>query len=345
MVAPMPPKIGGITIQADLMIKGLEREGMKVIPIDTILHVLDRKYLLPIRLLLQPWVIAFKLLNVANKCDIVHVHAASWWGFIPVLICAPITKWIVRKRLVISFHGGAGHLWLKKWRWLAIPFFNMADAIAVVSPHLKHVFSQYGIRTILLNNLVDMEKFPFHSRGKPSGQLIWIRKFEDAYDPITALRVFERVKQNIPEAEITFIGDGSLLQKMQDYVDQRNLTGVHFTGRLPNAEIHTSFEKADILLNTSIQDGFPTALLEASSSGLPIVSTNVGGISSLIENGVNGILVPVGQIDQMAVEVISLLHNPDKCGRIGVAAEENSKKYSWEACRETLAELYGLFEE
>ncbi|MCX8052301.1 MAG: glycosyltransferase family 4 protein [Armatimonadetes bacterium] len=341
MVAPYLPKRGGVTIQAHLMVDGLESAGARVFRVDTILHKLDRSWLKPLRVLLQPLFVAVRFLRTAPKCDVVHVHACSWWGFVPVLVCAPINRLFFRKRFIISYHGGLGHVFLARWAWLVVPFLKMADRIVVVSARLKNVFSEYGIESEVLRNLVDLQRFRFRKRERLQPNIVWIRRFEDVYDPMTALRVFEKVKAGILEATITFIGDGELRADMEKYIEQRGLTGVRFTGRLPNENVPDEFDKADVFLNTSRNDGLPTALLEASASGLPIVTTDAGGIPDMIENGKDGIIVPVGDVDALAREVISLLEDPERAAAIGESARRNAEKYGWDQCAKQLAKLYG----
>ena len=345
MVSPYLPRAGGIAVQTHSMVAGLESEGVKVLRVDTILHKLDRKKLLfPLRIILQPLVTAARFLRSAPKADVIHIHACSWWGFVPVMVCAPLNKLFTKKRLVISFHGARGHIWIKKHAKLARYFFGMADDIVVVSPQLKEVLAEEGIQTRVLWNLVDLDRFSFRERRNIKPNIAWIRHFEDMYDPMTALRVYEKVKQVIPDVTITFIGDGSLHPQMDRYICEHNLTDIHFTGRLSNAQVPIEFDKADIFLNTSKDDGLPTALLEASAAGFPLVTTNAGGIPCMLENGKEGIIVPVGDIDALANEIIGLIRDPKRAAAMSVAARHNAERYGWAARVEDMEVLYGLKE-
>ena len=342
MVSPYPPKMGGVTVQTGLMVDGLEKQGVTVYRVDTILHKLDKRHLLPLRLLLQPFVTGARLLRDAPKCDAIHVQAASWWGFVPVMVCAPLNRLFIRKRLVVSFHGGMGHIWLKRYGGLARFFFRMADDVVVVSPQLKDTLANSGIRAWVLWNLVDLDRFTFRERKSIKPKVIWVRHLEDTYDPLGALAVFEKVKREIPEASITFVGDGSLRQQMGSYAVGHGLTDVSFAGRLPNSEVSTELDKADIFLNTSKKDGMPTALLEASAAGLPIVTTDAGGIPCMMENGKEGIIVPVGDIDALAREVVGLIRNPYRAAEMSRAARLNAERYGWRSRTEDMARLYGI---
>ena len=345
MVAPFLPKIGGMTVQVQMMVDGLECEGAQVFRVDTILHKLDNKLFFALRIILQPFVTAFRLLRSAPQSDVVHIHAASWWGFVPVMVCAPLNRLFIHKRLIISFHGGSASIWLKRYSKLVLPFFSMADKIIVVSPKLQDTFQEYGIKTSFLRNLVDLDVFQFRKRTKIMPNIVWIRHLEETYDPVTALRIFERIRAEIPDAQIVFIGDGSLRPTMENYIYEHALEGVHFRGRLPHADVAREFDKADIFLNTSINDGMPTALLEASAAGLPIVSTAVGGIPHMINNNVDGILIQPGNIDAFVETTVALIRDVDRACNIGLAARRNAELYSWKTCALSLAQFYAFSED
>ena len=332
-------------MQTVLMVDGLEKQGVEVYKVDTIIHALNMRILRPLRVLLQPLAIAAKLIREAPKCDVIHAQATCWWGFVPVMICAPINKLLLRKRLVVSFHGGLAHIWLKRYAGLARFFFRMADDVVVVSPQIRDALSNSGIETWVLWNLVDLDRFPFRERKNIKPRIVWVRHFEDTYDPLVALAVFEKVKQAIPEASITFVGDGSLRRQMESYVRDHTLSDVRFTGRLPNSEVPAEFDKADIFLNTSKNDGLPTALLEASAAGFPIVTTDAGGIPSMMKNGEEGIIVPVGDVDALAEEIIALIRDPERAAKISRAARLNAEKYGWRSRTNDMAYLYGLTQE
>lgn len=342
MVAPYLPRKGGVTIQTHLMVDGLISDGVEVVRVDTILHKLNKPIFAPLRMVLQFFVTAARFLKQAPKCDVVHIQACSWWGFLPVFVCVPLNRLFVRKRLVISFHGAQGHIWIRSYHWLAVPFLKMADAVVVVSPFLKEVFSSYGIKSEVLWNLVDLKRFHFRERPQIKPNIAWIRHMSDMYDPLTALKVFEKVKRDIPEATITFIGDGPLRPKLDAYVQDHNIKDVRFTGHLDNEHVPVEFDKADIFLNTSRNDGLPTALLEASASGLPIVTTNVGGIPDMMENGKQGIIVPLDDMDALCREIVGLIRDPNRACNIGASARKNAEKYSWERCAVDLVKTYGL---
>lgn len=343
MVAPYRPRTGGVTFQTHMQVDGLESEGAEVIRVDTILHKIYHPWLRPIRVPLQAIVTAVRFLRSAPKCDVVHIQTATWWGFLPGYVCLPLNRLFVKKRMVISFHGAEGHIWIRKPMWLAVPFLRMADVVVVVSPALKEAFEKSGIKNEVLWNLVDFKRFRFRERPAIKPNILWIRRFNPHYDPLAALAVFAKVRSEIPDATITFVGDGGGLRtEMDKYIEDNGLTGVTYTGWVSDERVAEEFDKADIFLNTSHNDGLPTTILEASAAGLPIVSTNPGGIPQMLVDGEEGLLADVGDVETLASHILELIRNPERAHQMGLAARKNSEHYSWARCAKDLAIHYDV---
>lgn len=112
LLAPFPPRKGGVTVQTDLLARALQSDGATLIRVDTNLQKLRFGPIsTPIRLLVQPWVVAFRLLVALPKCEVVHIQAAANWGYLPAVIGVPMAK-LFRKRTVITFHSGVGPIFM-----------------------------------------------------------------------------------------------------------------------------------------------------------------------------------------------------------------------------------------
>lgn len=341
MVAPFPPRKGGVTVQTALLVRYLEQEGVKVLRVDTNLRSLRGRGLGPLRLAVQPWAVLFRLLSSVGKCDVVHFQSASYWGFMPTIIGAPIAK-LFGKRMVISYQGGKGPEFIDRWGWLATMPFRLATVTAVCSGQLQSAFAERGIRTELVRNLFDAGLFLFRRRDRIAPRLVWTRSMEEIYDPFAAVKVYELVREQHPDASLVMTSDGSLGGPLRDYIRERGLSGVTLTGRIPTEDVARVMNEADICLNTSRVDGLPTALLEAAASGLPIVTTSAGGIPGLFDNGVSAVIVDIGDVQGLADAVMDLLSDPDKAKRLGEAARSVSKACTWDQVSGEVARIYGL---
>ena len=218
----------------------------------------------------------------------------------------------------------------------------MIDHIHVVSPELQKAFAKHGIETQAANIVINLDAFHYRERTQLKPNFVWARQMDEMYDPFAALYVIEAVQKEYPEATLTIIGAGPMREQMKHHVSEKGLMGVRFTGLLPNTEMPSEFDKADIFLNTSKNDAKPAALLEASAAGLPVVTTNAGGIPDMLKDGVEGIIVEIGDVDSLAGEALSLLKDPERAHELSKAARANAEKYGWKAYAKELSVLYGL---
>lgn len=341
MVAPYPPRKGGVTVQTELLVHNLEKSGFKVLKVDTNLQRVRVRGLGPLRLALQPWVVLFRLLANVPRCDVVQFQSASYWGFMPTLLGVPIAR-TFGKRSVITYQGGMGPVFMDRFSWLVKMPFRLATVATVCSVELQEAFKKRCVQTVLLRNLFDSELIKFRERTKIEPRIAWTRSMDEIYDPIAALKVFEIVRKQHPNVKLVMTSNGSMMQAVRDYADSQGLDGVSLPGRVPKEELASIVDEADLYLNTSRQDGLPTSLLEAAASGLPIVTTNAGGIASLFEHEKSAIICEIGDIEGLAGSILRLLANPEKAMEIGRAARDVAEQYTWPHVSKDLAKIYGL---
>lgn len=342
MVAPYRPRKGGVTEQTHLLVDALESYGVAVERVDTIVHILPGPLLAPLRILVQAAKTKLGLLRSGGKCDVIHVQACSYWGFLPVLVSVLVNRFYPRKRIVVTYHGGEAAAFMRKWGWLAAGMLRKADAVVAVSEPIRDALEARGVKCGLVHNLVDMSLFRFRERTVLEPKLVWVRYLEPTYDPLAALDVFERVKLEYPAATLTMVGDGSLRASIEQCTTKTGLTGVRLTGKLSPEQVAAELDAADIFLNTSKADGTPTAILEAMASGLPVATTNAGGVPQLVVSGVEGLVCDVGDVDALAAGVISLVKDPETAAGMSRQARMRAEEYSWNSVSGEIVELYGF---
>ena len=133
---------------------------------------------------------------------------------------------------------------------------------------------------------------------------------------------------------MTVAGSGPELANLQALVLQLELKdSVQFSGGIDNARIPALYASADCMINSSTVDNMPISILEAFASGVPVVSTCAGGIPDMVEHGVSGLLVPIGDDEAMAREVIRVLQNPEVASRLRQAGLADAEKYAWPQVR------------
>jgi glycosyltransferase involved in cell wall biosynthesis len=283
-----------------------------------------------------------RLWRCARDVQLFHVMANSGWSW--HLFAAPAV-WIARLRgvpVVVNYRGGEAADFLERSarqvRWTL----KAADALVVPSEFLQDVFGRHGIRAEIVPNIVDASRFRFVARKRAdSPHLVVARNLEPIYDVPTAIRAYAIVRQAIPSARLSVAGSGPELDSLHELARAHGLEdAIRFTGRLDPNGMAALYGDADVLLNPSRVDNMPNSVLEAHASGVPVVSTRVGGVPYIIRDGVNGLLVDAGDAGAMASAVLRLLRDADMASRLAAAGAMDAQRYTWPHVRPRLAEIY-----
>jgi len=342
VLGPFPPRPGGVSVQCAILAEKLQGAGANVTRINTDVPSLRSwgrvgRWLLP---LAQIATLFRQMWRTRKQWDILHVHPASWWGFMPAVVGLMAKRW--GKRLVISYHGGSIAEFFADWTWLVLPVLRRYDAILALIPTHARVFEQYGVAVQIVPNIVPVEDFSFRPRGPVAPNILWLRQLVARYRPDDALQILAAVQMIHPDATLTLAGGGTLTTQLTANIAEQGLNGVILTGHLPDDDIPLTYDAADIFLNTSAADNQPQTLIEASASGLPIVSSDAGGIPDLITDGVNGLLAQVGDTKALTDTVLRLLDEPELAQKLSVAAHQNAERFAWPQVAPQLAKAYEL---
>jgi L-malate glycosyltransferase len=148
------------------------------------------------------------------------------------------------------------------------------------------------------------------------------------------------VQAAYPEASLVLVGGGSEERRLRALAARLGLRNVTFAGRVPHPEIHRFYAAAGIYLQTPVVDNMPGSVIEAFASGLPVVSTRVGGIPVILQDGAHGLLAPENDDAAVAAHVIALLENPEHARQVAAAAWATCSEYDWAAVREQWRTVY-----
>ena len=132
------------------------------------------------------------------------------------------------------------------------------------------------------------------------------------------IRAASLVSREIPQATFVVVGDGHLRTKLESLANSVGLCDkIRFTGRVDNPlEIISTFQIGVI---TSETEGFCNAIMEYMACSIPVVATDVGGNPELIEDGVNGVLIPVGDYQELAKRLIEMISNRSLATSLGTS--------------------------
>ena len=159
-------------------------------------------------------------------------------------------------------------------------------------------------------------------------------------DHVTFLRAAARVMTSVPEAAFLLAGEGELQESLQGLSVSLGLSErATFLGRCEH--IAELLSVSDVCVLSSRAEGFPNAVLEYMAAGCPVVATDVGGIAEAVVDGESGYLVPVGDAEQMASRIISLLHDSTRRRSMGAYGRRIvQERFSAVAQLERTEELY-----
>lgn len=123
------------------------------------------------------------------------------------------------------------------------------------------------------------------------------------------------------------IGDGDMLEEIQQKVKENKIQNVKLTGRIPNSEVYEYMKKNDLLLMTSEYEGLPKVIQEAAQCGLPSVYIAENYSVDFIKDFVNGFAVY--DVSQMIEKVQFLLDNPEKYSKMSQNVYQEIQQYTW----------------
>jgi glycosyltransferase involved in cell wall biosynthesis len=210
----------------------------------------------------------------------------------------------------------------------------------VPSRFLESVFAEHGIPAEIVPNIIDRYRFRFRLRDPLRPRLLSTRNFEALYDVASTVRAFAVIQSRYPEATLTLVGGGSREASLRHLVAELGLRGVTFAGRVDPADVWQYYADADIYVQTPEIDNMPASILEAFASGLPVVSTNAGGVPAMLTDGVHGLLAPVGDSAQVAAQIFWLLEDSTFARRLALAAYDTTESLTWDRVRDRWAAIY-----
>jgi len=329
LVGTFRPWIGGIPLLLENLTKNLEREGVKVYPVSKSTHPL-----------IQPFKVVYGLLKSVPKCDIVHVLACSYWGFMPTIPSIIIGN-LFKKKVVVTYHGGGAPIFLKKWGFLAKPFLNQADSLVVTSEFIKKTFTEHGFKPLLIPDVHDMSRFKFKERRSVKPNILFSRHLEKDYNPACAIRSFKIIKDRYPAARLELAGSGSQEDELRVLVEEIGLKDVVFLGRIRYEDMPEVYQRNGILVNPTNVDNVSPAVLEAFASGMPVVSTNpCDSIHPLIEDGVSGLIFDLDDSIGLSEKVFHLLEDQEYALDVSQNARKVIEKYSWNSVKPLYESIY-----
>jgi L-malate glycosyltransferase len=345
IVAPSFDILGGQSVQAARLADRLQQQPdieVGFLPINPRLPGVLRKLqsIKYVRTLVTSIAYITSLLFRVHRYDVLHVFSASYLSFVIAPTPAILVGKLYRKKVLLNYHSGEAEDHLQRWRRTAIPTIRLADVVVVPSEYLVRVFADFGIPSHAIYNLIDTAKFRFRERLPLRPAFLANRNFEKHYGVDRVLKAFAIIQRTVPEATLTVAGDGVERSSLEDLARTLGLKNTRFIGRVPPDNITEQYDAADIYLNGSEIDNQPLSILEAFACGLPIVTTDAGGIPDIVTDGKTGFVVPRGDYESLASRALQLLSEPNRAAEMAENGLEECRKYSWDAVKDAWLTTY-----
>jgi len=271
--------------------------------------------------------LASKMADVAEHhgLEIMHAHYA-----IPHASAALLARMALQGRLkvVTTLHGtditvvGSDPSYLSMVK-LAI---RESDAVTSVSEYLR----DETYRTFQVDRPIDVIPNFITTPADPSPRcrewlapcdmpiLTHISNFRPVKRVMDVMKIFERVRRDHP-CRLAMVGDGPDRVEAEAYAREKGFSDeVRFTGK--TLDIEKVLACTDVFLLPSATESFGLAALEAMAHGVPVIASRVGGLPEVVRHGVDGFLEPLGDVDAMADDALTLLRDPVLRKRLGASA-------------------------
>ena len=285
--------------------------------------------------------------STVKKIDSDLIHAQS----ISLALDALLIKKILKKPYVTWAQGSDIYSPSRFYRRFHKFTLANADAVIAQTGDEKRIMQKTCDRDIMtLPSGIDLGRFSNLSREESRSGL-QIKEGEKVILFVGILFAVKGVKyliqamnvirQQEPKARLMLVGDGEERQDLEKLTSSLNLVdSVTFVGKVSNEKVLQYMAAADIFVLPSLSEGFPLVISEAMASGLPIVTTNVTGLSEIVHNGENGLLVESKNSIELAEKILLLLQDDELRRRISQNNKQRVKDYTWDKVIDRLEEVY-----
>jgi glycosyltransferase involved in cell wall biosynthesis len=343
LVGPLPPPSGGMANQTRQLAQLLASEGCEV----TVVQV-NAPYrpawvagLRGVRALFRLFPFVRRLWRDTRGAQLVHVMANSGWAWHFFAAPAIWIAWLRGVPVVVNYRGGdADAFFARQFRFIR-PTLARAGIVVVPSAFLDSVFAKYGVATSIVPNIVNLDVFRPADALPEKPHLLVTRNLEPIYDVGVVIRAFAIVAERHADARLTVAGSGPDRAMLERTAAELGVADrVRFTGRVDNTELSAFYRAASVVVNASLVDNLPISLLEAMASGVPIATTDAGGIPYVVEHEVTALLVPARDAVALANAVLRLIEDRPLALRLRAAGVEAARRYAWPNVRADLFDGY-----
>ncbi|MBI4337668.1 MAG: glycosyltransferase family 4 protein [Chloroflexi bacterium] len=285
------------------------------------------------RISLSVWLLPkVKQLLEETRFDVVHLHE-PFTPFVPICVLH-----YSNALNVATFHAYHGRSKLYPFtkqvlhRWAS----RLHGRIAVSQPAAEFVGRYFPGDYRVIPNGIDVDRFSDRALPLPQFMdgrlnLLFVGRMEKRKGLRYLLGAYSRLKWDFPNLRLIVVGPGTPDKESYRILGSRGLQDVVFLGGVPNEELPRYYRSAHIFCAPATgKESFGIVLLEAMASGCPIVASNIEGYSAVVDDGVQGLLVPPKSEEALAAALRLLIESAPLRYRFGLAGQQKAQLYRWE---------------
>lgn len=288
------------------------------------------------------------LLDHASRFDALHVHVthilAAAAGFARKKSQLPV---ITKVSGYFEFEGGVLD---RKHRYKPVNFLirqglRNVDHIQTISVQTREKLLAAGFsqsQIAFIPNGIDISQTHAFSRSVETVRIGYCGRLREIKGVHVLLEAIASVKYSRPQLALTLsiAGNGEARESLQSLADKLGISEyIEWLGRIEDTSAF--FKSLDIYVQPSFAEGLPNSVMEAMLDQRPVVASEVGGNTDLIEDGITGVLFPAGDASALSEQIIRLLENPELCESVSRAARQHIvERYGFDHVVAQLAELY-----
>ena len=264
--------------------------------------------------------------------DVIHVDIFSGQAMIYAYTAILIAK-IRNRKIIANLHGGKLPQVYPGKKKMLDAILKRSSRIITPSGFLKEFFTKQGFDVKYIPNFIDQNQFPYKKKTIHfNHKVLCVRAFSAEYNPCTAIRAIYLLRDRYPDISLTMIGPdkGELASCKQLVRDLQISDKVHFVGKVDNEKLPDYFHTHDIFINTPACESFGLGVLEAITSGIPVISFNIGEIPLLWKKDEEILLVDKKTPQALANNIDKALSSPGQMESMKLAAKERANYFTWE---------------
>lgn len=286
-----------------------------------------------------------QILRTQIDINIVHLHVASKGSFVRKSILMLIAK-AHRRKAILHMHGGSFHIFYNKsiiHKTLIKNILNRADAVICLSDSWRLFYKSISKQKTIsvIGNPVNKIKCNESIHTTDTVQLLFLGKICDEkgiFELVEILCKNESYLDGKIKLSIAGFGESQRLIDQIELLDTKQ--NIQFIGWIEGEEKANIICKSDVYILPSHFEGLPVSIIECMMCSKPIIATNVGGISTLVENGFNGWLFNPSNTSALDLILNNMIQNKQLLKQFGENSFMKSKIYTPENVKQDLVKLY-----